>query len=71
MTDFQPGVDKIVIGGGFTAFTSFAAVQAALRQDGADAVLELGNGDAAILRGVSAAALTATDFRLPAASLTT
>ncbi|TPG37695.1 glycosyl hydrolase family protein, partial [Roseomonas nepalensis] len=71
VTDFQPGVDKIVIGGGFTAFTSFAAVQAALRQDGADAVLELGNGDAAILRGVSAAALTATDFRLPAASLTT
>ena len=71
VTDFQPGTDKIVIGGGFTGFTSFAAVQAALRQDGADAVLELGGGEAAILRGVSTTSLTAADFRLPAASLTT
>jgi beta-glucanase (GH16 family) len=67
--DFALGVDKIVVGGGY-ALTSFATVEAALWQDGADAVLELGGGDAIILKGVQAASLTAADFRLPATAMT-
>ncbi|GJE03101.1 5'-nucleotidase C-terminal domain-containing protein [Methylobacterium isbiliense] len=52
--------DVIAFNGG--AFASFAAVQAALRQDGADAVLAYGAGDTVRLQNVQAASLSAANF---------
>ncbi|GJE03102.1 choice-of-anchor I family protein [Methylobacterium isbiliense] len=52
--------DVIAFNGG--AFASFAAVQAALRQDGADAVLAYGAGDTVRLQNVQAASLSADNF---------
>ncbi|MBP0446676.1 family 16 glycosylhydrolase [Roseomonas sp. SSH11] len=70
VTDFQPGTDRIVLGGGFDAFTDFSVVLDHLTQVGTDAVLDLGGGDAVILAGLDKARLTAADFALPASSIT-
>lgn len=67
--DFEHGVDKLVIGGAFTQFTSFSAVQAALAQVGADTVLRLSPTDAVTFQGRTAGAFTAADFALPQAAL--
>lgn len=69
ITDFENGVDRVVIGGAFTQFTRFAAVQAALTQVGADTVLTLSPTDAITFKGKSVDAFTAADFALPEASL--
>jgi beta-glucanase (GH16 family) len=63
--DFEPGVDAIRLGGGFSHLASFAAVRAAMREVGPDLVLELGEGERLVLRGRRIAEMTAADFRLP------
>ena len=70
ITDFQPGIDKLVIGGAFTQFGSFAQVKAAMRQVGADTVLDLSADDAVVLSNTALSSLTANDVRLPESALT-
>ncbi|WP_157064237.1 calcium-binding protein [Methylobacterium tarhaniae] len=63
ITDFVTGgseADVIAFNGG--AFTSFEAVQAASRQEGADIVISYGTGDALTLRDTQLAALSAASF---------
>lgn len=60
--DFRAGVDRIDLSA--FHFTSFAQLQAALVQDGADATINLQNGDMVVLRNVAIASLTAADFML-------
>jgi beta-glucanase (GH16 family) len=67
--DFETGTDQLAIGGAFTQFTSFAAVQAALTQLGADTVLQLSSTDAVTFQNRSLGDFTAADFILPAAAL--
>ena len=69
ITDFETGLDDLVIGGAYAQFTSFAAVQDALTQVGADTVLRLSATDAVTFAGRSVASFTAADFVLPAAAL--
>ena len=64
ITDFQAGSDKVLLQD--YGFYGFAAVKAALRQAGADAVLNLGGGESLVLRNTQAATLSAQDFQLPA-----
>lgn len=64
VTDFQPGEDTVVIGGG-RAPTDFAGLRAAMTQDGADVVLSLGGGDGVVFRGRCVSDFGAADFRLP------
>ena len=63
VTDFLAGTDKILLQD--YALYGFTAVQAALRQAGADTVLSLGGGEALVLRNTQATALSARDFLLP------
>ncbi|MFC7473899.1 family 16 glycosylhydrolase [Dankookia sp. GCM10030260] len=63
ITDFQPGTDRILLQD--HALHSFATLQPALRQTGADTVLTLGN-ESLVLRNTQAATLSARDFQLPA-----
>ncbi len=70
ITDFENGTDRLVIGGGHAQFTSFAAVMAALTQQGNDVVLRLSASDAVTFAGRTLDAFSAKDFALPQASLT-
>ncbi|WP_410825811.1 choice-of-anchor I family protein [Methylobacterium sp. sgz302003] len=54
--------DVIAFNGG--VFASFAAVQAATRQEGSDAVIAYGTGDTVTLQNVEAASLSAANFTL-------
>ena len=67
--DFENGTDQIAIGGAFAQFTSFAAVQAALTQVGADTVLRLSPTDAVTFQNKAPGDFTAADFVLPKAAL--
>jgi VCBS repeat-containing protein len=61
------GADAMTIAGSGVSnpdWTRFAEVQAATSQVGADAVIDLGNGNTIMLVGVTAANLTAADFVL-------
>ncbi len=58
ITDFT-GADTLNMQA-FTAFASFADVQAALTQQGADTLLELGNGNSVLIRNKTVAQFTAT-----------
>lgn len=59
--DFNIAEDKVRLKAGLWDFTQ---VQARLSQQGADAWLDLGDGEALILRGVEAGRLTAANFQL-------
>lgn len=65
VADFRPGEDVLVLGGGLTGFSSFAAVRSAMRQVGTDTVLDLGGGDGVVFRNRQVADFTSADFRLP------
>ncbi|ACL55526.1 glycerophosphodiester phosphodiesterase family protein [Methylobacterium nodulans] len=56
------GAERDVIAFNNGAFGSFAAVQAALRQEGSDAVIAYGTGDTITLQNVQATSLTAQNF---------
>jgi Ca2+-binding RTX toxin-like protein len=56
------GNDRLSIAG--AQFSSFKDIQAALHQEGGDAVLELQDGGSVTLKGVQAASLTARQFDL-------
>jgi predicted extracellular nuclease len=63
IADFVTGgseADVIAFNGG--VFADFAAVQAASRQEGTDAVIAYGTGDVLTLRGVQLATLSAANF---------
>ncbi|WP_448660079.1 calcium-binding protein [Sphingomonas sp. CJ99] len=60
--DFQAGTDRIDLSA--FGFASFAAVQAAMGDNGGTAFINLGNGDFIVLNGVAKAALGAGDFIL-------
>lgn len=64
ITDFQAGTDRILLQD--YALYGFTGLKAALRQSGADTVLDLGGGETLVLRNTKAAALGAKDFLLPA-----
>lgn len=67
--DFESGVDRVALGGGFGQFTDFAAVAAALTQFDDGTLLTLSPTDAVLFQGRSAGSFTAADFALPQASL--
>ncbi|MCB4824882.1 family 16 glycosylhydrolase [Roseicella aerolata] len=69
ITDFEHGVDRLVIGGGHAQFTSFAVVLAALTQNGSDVVLRLSATDSVTFAGKTLSAFSMDDFALPQASL--
>jgi serralysin len=60
IADFEVGVDKIRLYG--LGFTSFAQVQSAFTQVGADGAIHFGNGEFVVLQHVSLNSLTAADF---------
>ncbi|WP_448659538.1 M10 family metallopeptidase [Sphingomonas sp. CJ99] len=60
--DFQAGTDRIDLSA--FGFASFAAVQAAMGENGGTAFINLGNGDFIVLNGVAMTALGAGDFIL-------
>jgi Ca2+-binding RTX toxin-like protein len=60
ITDFTPRTDRIELRG--TGIRSFEELLAATRQEGADLVIELGEGDRGIVQNVHKAALVAGDF---------
>jgi Ca2+-binding RTX toxin-like protein len=63
--DFEPGVDKIAIATGTAGVTSAQGALARLAADvDGTAVLNLGDGNAVTLIGVSAAQITAGDFSI-------
>jgi Ca2+-binding RTX toxin-like protein len=59
--DFNVAEDKVRLKAGYT---SFAQVQAHLTQQGADVVLDMGGGDAVILRNTTVGQFTAANFQL-------
>lgn len=61
ISDFTVG-DKVLLAG--DDFASFADLQAALAQSGADTVLHFSDGHTLTLKGVDAASLTAASFNL-------
>lgn len=61
VTDFTSGTDVVLIRG-FEAFDTFAEIQAATSQVGANAVVDLGGGYTIILNGIAANSLTAGNF---------
>ncbi|WP_448660078.1 calcium-binding protein [Sphingomonas sp. CJ99] len=60
--DFQSGTDRIDLSA--FGFASFAAVQAAMGENGGTAFIDLGNGDFIVLNGVAMSTLGAGDFIL-------
>jgi Ca2+-binding RTX toxin-like protein len=64
ITDFRVGEDQIALRD--LNIDSFAQLQRMMRQDGADTVVTLGDGQSLRLQGVDMTALTANDFGLGA-----
>lgn len=62
--DFVAGTDRIDLSA--FGFANFAAVQAAMGQNGSDSFINLGGGDLVVLNGVALSSLQAGDFILTA-----
>ncbi len=62
IADFEVGVDKIRFSG--LGFSTFAQVQAAFSQVGADGAINFGGGEFVVLQNVNLSTLTANDFIL-------
>jgi Ca2+-binding RTX toxin-like protein len=62
IADFEVGVDKIRLSG--LGFSTFAQVQAAFSQVGADGAINFGGGEFVVLQHVTMSSLTASDFIL-------
>ncbi|MFL9840551.1 calcium-binding protein [Sphingomonas sp. ST-64] len=60
IADFEAGIDRIQFYS--SVFASYAAIQAAMTQQGNDTVINLGNGDFIALLGVQMSTLRASDF---------
>src|SRR5690606_30810619 len=60
VADFTPGTDRIELRG--TGIEDFEALLAVTRQVGADLVMDLGEGDQAVLLNVATSALLPADF---------
>ena len=63
VTDFQNGIDVARLTD--SGFGSFAQVQAAMRQQGADVALTYASGEQLLLRGHQVSDFSARDFQLP------
>ena len=63
VTDFRSGEDSIVIGGGHTAFRDVGTVTVAMKQVGSDVVLDFGDGDGAVFRGLQVSDFKTSDIR--------
>ncbi|MCQ4160817.1 hypothetical protein NON00_12855 [Roseomonas sp. GC11] len=65
ITDFTVGQDKLLLSGFGAAFDSWAEIQGALHKSGSSTILDLGDGDKVIFKGVAIGSLGISDFFLP------